>query len=49
MFYLVDSGKTLKALEPFHNMAKIVCEEDITLVVIWSSLEWMKIEVKVIN
>lgn len=49
MFYLVDNGKALKALEPFHNMTKTVCKEDITLIVTWSSLEWVKIKVKVTN
>lgn len=44
--YLVDNGKTLKALELFHDMIKTVCKEDITLIVIWGSLEW-GLEVKV--
>lgn len=42
MFYLVDNGETVKVLELFHDMIKTVFKEDITLIVIWSRLEWVK-------
>lgn len=47
-FYLVDNGKIFKVLEFFYDMIKIVCKEDIILIVIWGSLEW-GLEVKVID
>lgn len=42
VFYLVDNGETVKVLELFHDMIKTVFKEDITLIVIWSRLEWVK-------
>lgn len=41
---MLEVENVFKVLELFHDMIKTLYKEDLTLFIIWRSLEWVKTE-----